>query len=118
MHDPLETDPPETKGIRRYFSVLYLLAIILYAIPVVLLGIFILGMLLELTEDMHLWVAFLMSLFPAGILGALLSNIGLYRLNRTKNKILTIAGAVLLLLGLVEAFAGLLGFGLIYIVTS
>lgn len=118
MHDPLDTEPPETKGIRRYFSVLFLLALVLYVIPVTLLAGFLLGMYLDLADDMTLWVAFLVSLLPAGMLGTLLSGIGIYRSRRSKNNVLTIVGAVLVVIGLAEMFGGVLSFGLIYIVTS
>jgi len=97
----------------------YYVAVVIYIIPLFFLFFFVVDQLSIQQTDMILWVVFLISLTPCGFFGTILMLLGAiisFKHNKSKlNKIIGLAGTFA---GFIVVLGGILGFMLIYIVTS
>lgn len=103
---------------RKRTTILYRSALVCYIIPFLFLGIFALDMFFLHRTQMLFWSMFLLSMFPFGLLGLLFSIIGIIqstRIQKIKNKT---TGYYNLFMGIVVVVGGILGWMLLYVVTS
>ena len=97
---------------------IYLFALLIYLLPLISLLMFILISILGGAGYMFFWVLFLTGWLPCGLIGVILSAIGLkksIKKNDRRNKNLGKTG---IFLGLVPLFFGILGLMLIYVVVG
>jgi len=108
------------KGIKMKMYKIYLPALILYAIPPISLVLFIIAGSIENMYDtiMIFFGLFLLSLLPCGLIGIILSSIGLIKSRKNKNNFNKDMGTSGIVVGLIFIFGGILALGLIYVVTS
>jgi hypothetical protein len=95
---------------------IYFFALIVYVLPIISLGIFIIDQMTINKTEMIFWVLFLISLFPCGFTGTVLSSIGLKKSFKNKDQINKVIGIIGVLGGLFFLMGGILGLMLIYIV--
>jgi hypothetical protein len=95
---------------------LYYFAFAFYAIAPICLLIFIVDMLTVKKTEMLFWALFLFSLLPSMLIGFVLSLIGWILSSKQKKKSNITIGMIATLLGGAGIIAGLLGWGLLYVV--
>lgn len=95
---------------------IYFLAIILFLLPLISLGIFILDQLTVNKTEMIFWLLFLVGMLPCGLLGTVLSIFGLRKAIKNKSVLNKSIGIIGIVGGLIYFGGGLLGIMLIYVV--
>jgi hypothetical protein len=110
------TSQPTGEKKRPKILTVYIITFSLYFVPVILLLLFIVDQLSYQKTEMLFWVLFLLSLFPCGIAGFVLSIIGLIKSFKQKRTLNIIIGFIGVFLGIIVFLGGLLGLGLIYVV--
>ena len=103
--------------LKRIYKI-YFFAIIVYVIPFILLGIFIIDEMTVNKTGAMFWALFLMSLLPCSLIVFVLSAIGLKKAIKNKNNFNKDMGTSGIVGGLILLFGGILGAGLLYIVLS
>ncbi len=104
------------KGIEIYN--LFFIVLIFYALPLVFLEIFIIDQLSNNCSDVTFWLLFLLGMAPCGIIGLVLSIIGLRKSLRKKSLLNKNIGILGLIFGVIYICGGILGLMLIYIVVG
>ena len=95
---------------------IYFFALVMYLLPPISLGIFIIDqMTIHKTEAMF-WALFLISLLPCGLIGIALSSIGLIKSSKNKNQFNRNIGIIGMVVGGIFLFGGILALGLLYVV--
>lgn len=105
----------------RYQELLkiYVFAVVVYTLPFLCLAIFILDQLTVQKTDMYFWVFFLVGLQPCGLVGMLLSVIGLiWARKRTVHNVNLLLGIIGTGVGLLWLLGGAFGLALIYLVVA
>jgi hypothetical protein len=97
---------------------IYYFAIFFYALPFISVAIFILDQLTMNKTDMWFWVIFLVGLIPCGVIGLILSAIGLFRSIKNGGKLNRFIGFVGTAAGVLCFIGGLFGIALIYLVVQ
>ncbi|WP_280743644.1 MULTISPECIES: hypothetical protein [unclassified Parabacteroides] len=97
---------------------LYYVAFVFYAIAPICLLIFIVDMLTVGKTGVYFWALSLFSCFPSMLTGFILSLIGWTLSSKQKKKLNISTGKIATLLGGAGIFAGLLGWGLLYVVVG
>ena len=103
----------ESRILKIYYFVFFF-----YSLPFISLIIFLIDLRGPQKTEMFFWVLFLVGLMPCSIVGFLFSIFGLVKSFRIKSRTNKVIGTFGLILGFGGIFAGLLGIGLIYVVTS
>jgi len=99
-------------------KILYRSALICYLVPFLFLGFFFLDMFLIHRTEMLFWSMFLLSMFPFGLLGLLFSIIGIIQATKIKNLKKKTTGYQNLFMGIIVIAGGIVGWMLLYIITS
>jgi len=94
---------------------MYFWAAILYAIPLVFLGLFILDDLGSGKSEMLYWVIFLVGMFPAGFIGLIISIVGLRKSKKSRDMLNLNIGIWVFFAAVLMTVGGVLGCGLIYV---
>ena len=97
---------------------IYFFALIVYMLPLISLGIFIIDQLTVNKTEMLFWVLFLVGMVPCGLIGMVLSILGLRKSVKNSNKINKTIGIIGIVGGLMFLGGGFLGFMLIYVVVG
>lgn len=97
---------------------LYYIAFVFYAIAPICLLIFIVDMLTVGKTGLYFWVLFLVGLFPSMLIGFVLSLISWILSSKRKKKSNITMEMVATFLGGAGILAGLLGWGLLYVVVG
>ena len=97
---------------------IYYIAVIIYVLPLLSLGLFIVDQLTVNKTEMLFWVLFLVGLFPCGVLGLVFSIIGFRKSKRLKSKRNKVIGSIGIWGGAVSLIAGIFGVMLIYVVVG
>ncbi|MFA9214547.1 MAG: hypothetical protein ACEQSR_11980 [Candidatus Methylacidiphilales bacterium] len=97
---------------------IYWIAIFVYVLPFISLGVFIIDQMTLQKTEMIFWLIFLLGMLPCGLAGMLLSYVGLRLSNKNKNKLNKSIGIIGVIGGTVILGGGLLGLMLIYIVVG
>lgn len=101
-------------GIRKE----YVFAVLIYFLPLISLGIFLLDQITIKSTDMVFWVLFLIGMIPCGIIGLTLSIIGLVKSLKKDNQLNKVIGVIGTVSGIICLLGGILGMMLIYIVVG
>ena len=94
----------------------YFFALMLYLLPPIFFGIFIIGQITTYRTDAAFWALFLVSLLPCGLIGTTLSSIGLIKSFKNKKKFNRDIGLIAVSVGGLFLFGGLFALGLLYVV--
>jgi len=95
---------------------IYFFSLIMYLLPVISLGIFIIDGITVGKTGAVFWGLFLMSLLPCGLIGITLSSIGLIKSSKNKNQYNRNIGKIGIFVGLFFLYGGILALGLLYVV--
>jgi hypothetical protein len=95
---------------------IYWIAIFVYALPFISLGIFIIDQMTTQKTEMIFWVLFLVGMLPSSLIGLVLSYLGLRQSNKNANKMNKFIGIIGIIGGAIILSGGLLGLMLIYVV--
>lgn len=97
---------------------IYLISFLIYLLPLISLFLFVLTSKLGSTIYMHFWCFFIIGWLPCGIIGLPFSVVGLIKSIKNNDNFNKTFGRFVILCGLVSLFLGILGLGVIYVVTS
>lgn len=101
---------------KKKMYTIYFFAIFVYSLPLFSLGIFAIDLLTANTTEMFFWVLFLVGMAPCGVVGIVLSAIGLWKSIKQKNLINKNIGVIGIVGGLLFLGGGFLGLMLVYLV--
>jgi len=90
----------------------------LYALPIVSLILFVIDQLTFNKTEMLFWVLFLLGMIPCGLLGFVLSLIGLIKSLKKQVLLNKVIGFVGIAGGFLAIIGGVLGFMLLYVVVG
>lgn len=97
---------------------IYWIAIFVYILPFISLGIFIIDQMTIHKTEMIFWLIFLVGMLPCSLVGMLLSYIGLRLSNKNKSKLNKSIGIICFIGGVIILGGGLFGSKLIYVVVG
>ncbi len=95
---------------------IYFVAFGIYAISPICLLLFIFNLFTATDTNMMYWVAFLYGTLPCALIGCILSIIGWIISVKRDKKLNKKVGLIATLIGGIGLFAGILGWGLLYVV--
>jgi hypothetical protein len=103
------------RPILKYLDIhpLFFITLLFYAIPPMAFFIFIFQQLFITGSDALFWMIFLVSLLPCGLIGGIISIVGILLSRKTRNRLNVMIGTVEAVLGLGGVIAGIFAFALI-----
>lgn len=116
--DNSESEKNEAVSFFKNVYRLYYISIVIGLFPFISLVLFIVDLYTIKATDNVFWVVFLLGLIPCGLLAGVLILIGLIKAIRKKNHPNIAIGILGLICSLVIVVGGVVGFLLIYVVTS
>jgi hypothetical protein len=97
---------------------IYFLAIAIFALPFISLGVFIIDQFTFQKTQMVFWVLFLIGMLPCGMIGIILSSIGLRKSLKHKSRVNKYPGIIGIAAGIILLCGGIAGLMLIYVVVG